>query len=59
MTTSIAWRVAVPALLALGLTACGSNTDSTNAADEPATTEMADMNTNTNTNTKKNKNKKT
>ncbi|WP_394931535.1 superoxide dismutase family protein [uncultured Ilumatobacter sp.] len=50
MKTSIAWLVAVPALLALGLTACGSNTDSTSAADEPATTEMADMNTNMDTN---------
>jgi hypothetical protein len=49
MKISNAWRVAVPALLALGLAACGSDTDSSNAIVEPATTEapastdMADM----------------
>jgi hypothetical protein len=49
MKISNARRVAVPALLALGLAACGSDTDSSNAIVEPATTEapastdMADM----------------
>ena len=40
MKTSIARRVAVPALLALGLAACGSDTDSSSA-------DMADMDMNT------------
>jgi hypothetical protein len=49
MKTSIARRLAVPALLALGLAACGSDTDSSSAAvepvtaDAPASTDMADM----------------
>jgi hypothetical protein len=49
MKTSIARRFAVPALLALGLAACGSDTDSSSAADDPVTTDapastdMADM----------------
>lgn len=49
MKTSIALRFAVPALLALGLAACGSDTDSSSAVDEPVTTDapastdMADM----------------
>ena len=49
MKTSIARRLAVPALLALGLAACGSDTDSSSAADDPVTTDapastdMADM----------------
>ncbi|MGK0275887.1 MAG: hypothetical protein ACI9N0_002274 [Ilumatobacter sp.] len=41
MKTSIARRFAVPALLALGLAACGSDTDSSSAADEPVTTDAA------------------
>ena len=49
MKTSIARRLAVPALLALGLAACGSDTDSSSATDDPVTTDapastdMADM----------------
>ena len=49
MKTSIARRFAVPALLALGLAACGSDTDSSSATDDPVTTDapastdMADM----------------
>jgi hypothetical protein len=49
MKTSIARRFFVPALLALGLAACGSDTDSSRAVDEPVTTnapastDMADM----------------
>jgi hypothetical protein len=49
MKTSIARRFAVPALLALGLAACGSDTNSSSAADDPVTTDapastdMADM----------------
>jgi hypothetical protein len=39
MKTSIARSFAVPALLAFGLAACGSDTDSSSATVEPATTD--------------------
>ncbi len=50
MKTSIARRFFVPALLALGLAACGADDDTSGAGDEPVTTSapastgMADMN---------------
>ncbi|WP_395161357.1 superoxide dismutase family protein [Ilumatobacter sp.] len=44
MNISITRRFAVPALLALGLAACGSDTDSSSTAAEPVTTDMGDMN---------------